>query len=369
MGKAYVCTCAPEHFSALVQKQEACPCRHLHVREQLERWTKMLTSYDEGEAVVRIKTDLHHKNPAIRDWPALRINLSEHPRVGNKYRVWPLMNFSVAVDDYEFGLTHVLRGKDHLTNTERQAWIFRYFQWTLPEYIHTGKVNFKGLKLSASGVRAQIEKGKFSGWDDIRLPFLAAFRRRGIAPEALARNVTEIGCSLADKTVEYEEFMKSIYAYDRETIDKATDRYFFIEKPKKIAIKKAPTLTAQAPLHPDNPSRGTRALKTEGKFYVEDTLQAGKVYRFMHLFNFKDKAFLSEGLDPSLGAKLIHWLPVMDGLVQVKVLMSDGKYKTGLGEPGLKKIKKGTVVQFERKFFCRYDHRDNDTLVFWYMHT
>src|SRR6266581_2686705 len=72
--------------------------------QNLADWAKMLNGgFGEGEAVLRIKTDLTHPNPAVRDWPALRIIdpvKYPHPRVGSKYRVWPLFNFGSAIDDH-----------------------------------------------------------------------------------------------------------------------------------------------------------------------------------------------------------------------------------------------------------------------------
>ena len=87
--------------------KEPCPCRNLPAAEHLERWKHMLDgSYAEGEAVVRVKTDLNHPNPAVRDWPALRIIDTKkypHPRVGSKYRVWPLYNLAAGLDDHLLG--------------------------------------------------------------------------------------------------------------------------------------------------------------------------------------------------------------------------------------------------------------------------
>ena len=60
------------------------------------------------------------RHAQIRDWVAMRLVDETHPRLGNKYRIYPMMNFSVAVDDHLMGLTHVLRGKDQLANTEKQ---------------------------------------------------------------------------------------------------------------------------------------------------------------------------------------------------------------------------------------------------------
>ncbi|MEM3153785.1 MAG: glutamate--tRNA ligase family protein, partial [Candidatus Bathyarchaeia archaeon] len=113
-GNAYVCTCQPQAFREKVLAQKPCPCRDSPPEEHLERWHRMLEGlYKEGDVVVRIKTDLTHPNPAVRDWPALRVIDIEkypHPRVGAKYRVWPLYNFACGLDDHLMGVTHIIRG-------------------------------------------------------------------------------------------------------------------------------------------------------------------------------------------------------------------------------------------------------------------
>jgi len=50
----------------------------------------------------------------------MRIVDFEHPRIGTKFKVYPMMNFAVTVDDHLLNITHVLRGKDHLANSEKQ---------------------------------------------------------------------------------------------------------------------------------------------------------------------------------------------------------------------------------------------------------
>jgi glutamyl-tRNA synthetase len=351
-----------------MEKKQACPCRSLSVKEQKERWKKMFDGYEPGEAVLRIKTDVKHPNPAVRDWPAFRINDAEHPRIGKKYRVWPLMNFAVAVDDHDNGMTHVIRGKDHIVNMDRQSYIFKYFGWEIPEYIHIGRINFEDLRISTSGFREAIEKKEYNGWDDPRLPTMAAFRRRGLQPAAFIRYITELGPSKVDKTVSFQDFMKAIYSFNRASIDKQTHRYFFVENPKEITIKNAPKIKAEVPIHPDVPSHGTRHLPTEGKFYIEDKLEKGKAYRFMHLYNIKDNTFHSLELQPDLNARLIHWLPVSKDLVKVKIVMPDNSIKSGLAEHTIKQVRIDQVIQFERKCFCRLDSIEKDTYVFYFTH-
>ena len=81
MDKAYVCTCSILKKRKYLWNKESCPCRELSTKETSERFKQMFTKYKEGEAVLRIKTDLENKDPALRDWPAFRIvnNASPFP--------------------------------------------------------------------------------------------------------------------------------------------------------------------------------------------------------------------------------------------------------------------------------------------------
>src|SRR3989304_6993883 len=102
-GGAYVCFCEQEEFKALKDAKKACPHRDEKPEKNLGSWKKMLSGdYKEQEAVLRIKTDIAHKDPAIRDWVAFRIIRTPHPRpeAGNKYCVWPLLDFEGAVEDH-----------------------------------------------------------------------------------------------------------------------------------------------------------------------------------------------------------------------------------------------------------------------------
>ena len=153
-GNAYVCTCKPEGFRKKVLASKSCECRNLPPEEHLARWQRMLEGgCGEGEAVVRIKTDLNHPNPAVRDWPALRVIDAEkypHPRVGSKYLVWPLYNFACGIDDHLMDVTHIIRGKEHLTNMVRQEYMYRHLGWRYPEAIHYGRLKIAGASLSKS---------------------------------------------------------------------------------------------------------------------------------------------------------------------------------------------------------------------------
>src|SRR2546425_5339623 len=203
-GIAFVCMCEPDRFKAIIESGRACPHRSRSPAENLELWHKMLGGeLKEGEAVVRVKTETTHPNPAVRDWPAFRIIDPEkypHPRVGSKYRVWPLYNFSAAVDDHLMGVTHIIRGKEHLTNAVRQTYLYKHMGWSYPEAIEYGRLKMIGFKLSKSEMVKELEEGLVEGFDDPRIPTIASLRRRGYSPETLRKIVHEMGARPVDAT-------------------------------------------------------------------------------------------------------------------------------------------------------------------------
>lgn len=217
----YVCTCSQEDFKTkYADKAKDCPCRGLDKKEQKKRWEKMLDKkgYRDGEAVLRFKSGMQQKNPAYRDFPLARICTKPHARQGNKYKAWPLMNLVVTVDDIELGMTHIIRGKDHRDNAERQKMMFavlgkaKQFPWTF----FIGRVKFNDLVLSKSKFTEMIESGEISGMDDEKIPTIASLRKRNFKPEAFKKFVIQRGLADVDKVMDSKDFFKVIENFSKE---------------------------------------------------------------------------------------------------------------------------------------------------------
>ncbi len=216
---AYICECSQNEFKNYVSKKKNCPCRKLSVKENQKRWKKMLDKkgYKEGEAVLRFKSGMKQKNPAMRDFPLARINLTPHPRQGKKYRVWPLMNLAVAVDDIEMKMTHVIRGKDHRDNAKRQEMIHKILDKKSPWTAFIGRTKFKDMELSTTKIRQAIEKGKYKGWADERLPTIASLKKQGYKPEAFYKFAEQMGISEVDKVIDKKEYFKLLDVFNRKS--------------------------------------------------------------------------------------------------------------------------------------------------------
>jgi glutamyl-tRNA synthetase len=383
---AYVCTCKPRSFRSLTLANTACPCRSLLPEEQLDRWNRMLDGrYREGDAVVRIKTDLNHPNPAVRDWPALRIidvKKYPHPRVGDAYRVWPLFAFCCGIDDHELEISHILRGKEHLTNSVRVSFLYDYLGWSTQEAIHYGRLNILGTVLSKSKIRKGILEGAYSGWDDPRLGTLKALRRRGFLPETIRQFITDLG----PKPVDVKVSWSNLEAINRKRLDPLVNRFFFVSNPVTLSIDNVgETRTAKIRLHPDYPEKGHRIFtitpqKNRDTLLVSkkdaNLFKTDKIIRLMELFNIKVKAvqdeveadYHSETYQEAkaVEAPLIHWIPASTG-VKTSVVLSDATAVEGLAEDQCKTLKQGDIIQFERFGFARIDEV-NGHLVAYFAH-
>ncbi|AXV38313.1 MAG: glutamate--tRNA ligase [Methanobacterium sp. BRmetb2] len=371
-GAAYMCDCSGADFKRLKDSSQPCPCREMTVEDNLQRWFEM-ENMNEGDAVLRVKTDLNHKNPAIRDWVAMRIVEEEHPRIGSKYKIYPMMNFSVAVDDHLMGITHVLRGKDHLANSEKQKYLYGHFEWDVPEFIHYGRLKMEDIALSTSKARTGIEEGIYTGWDDPRLGTIRAIARRGIRPEAIHRLMIEIGVKIADSILSW----KKIYGLNRNLLEKEANRYFFVEKPVKLSIKNLPESTKgiiKRALHPDFLDRGYRKIPFDGEVYIQmDDFKEGKILRLMDAVNIiikdNEAVFHSVSFEDArkVNAQIIQWIPSNENL-DATIVMPDASLIEGLAEPQCINLNEGDEAQFERFGFVRLDQKNSYKLNFYFTH-
>lgn len=380
-GEAYVCLCEAKEWREKYKKTgKPCPHRDKAVEENLNMWKKMLDGeFREGQAVVRIKTGMDYPDPAVRDHIIMRISEREHPRVGLKYRVWPLLEFSWAIDDHLLGVTHILRGKDLVKEDIIEQFIWKKLNWPAVQFIHYGIITFKGLKLSKSKSRDLIEKGVYLGWEDPRTWSLQSLRRRGIKPEAIRRAMIDLGLSMID--IEYSP--EILYAINRKMVDPTSNRYFFVESPVELTIRNIPSknLEAKPLLHPDFPERGTRKIPVSVengliKVLISErdkaTMSINDIIRLKDLINIKitsvnptEAQFHSFSIEEArnLNAKIIHWTS-SEGSVPITVLKPDGARGYGFGEPQCNQLEVGQMVQFERYGFCRIDQIEPNIVAF-----
>ncbi|NHN48975.1 glutamate--tRNA ligase [Halostella sp. JP-L12] len=368
-GGAYTCSCPQGEFSDMKNSGEACPHRDKDAETTLEEFEAMVDGeYESGEMVLRVRTDIEHKNPALRDWVAFRMIDTPHPREeAAEYRCWPMLDFQSGIDDHLVGVTHIIRGIDLQDSAKRQRFVYDYFDWEYPEVLHWGHVQIDAfdVKMSTSTIKRLIEEGELDGWDDPRAPTVAAFRRRGIRGEAITEAMVDLGTSTSDVDLA----MSAVYANNRELIDDDANRYFFVraggEDGDHEAVELPVTGDAPAegtpPVHPEHEDRGRRSIPVDDAVILEaadlpaegeklwlkgygPVEYAGDELRFTD----DDIDVVREG-----DADVVHWVPA-DENVSLRLRTPDGDV-TGYAEPGFGDVAADEMVQFVRVGFARVD--------------
>ncbi|MEM5871709.1 MAG: glutamate--tRNA ligase [Candidatus Aenigmatarchaeota archaeon] len=367
-GKAYVCICPSEEFRKYKLEKKECPCRNNNLEKNLELWHKMLKGdMEDGSAAVRLKHDMKDPNPVLRDPPLLRVNKAIHPLKGDKFAVWPLYNFACAIDDYELGITHVFRGKEHEHNTAVQRLIADVFGWGFPNVVNFGMIRFKGGALHTRDIKKMIAEGSVSGWDDPKLPTIRALLRRGFHPEAIKNLAIQCGLSKNDIELSWE----NLDAHNRKIIDPISNRYMVVIDPVELFIENPPEKhEVFEPLHPDFPERGKKKIPLNPKkIYIskEDFDKfKGQIVRLKGLCNIslvkKPKCVGNEIIKDM---QKIQW--VSEPNVKVKIVSPEGIFE-GLGEPEMEKLKVNDVIQMERIGFGRVDENKGKEIVIYFAH-
>ena len=370
-GFGYICRCSALEFKNLRDKSQSCPCRNRTVKDNISDWQAMNDgSIEEGGAVVRVKTDLELPNPALRDWPALRIQHSPHPMVGDSYKVWPLLDFQSAIEDHLQGVTHIVRGKDLMDSTRKQTLLYKHFGWDYPEPLYWGRVKvheFGGF--STSGMRADIADGKYEGWNDSRLPTISALKRRGFDPQAIRDFWLDLGLTQKDISIS----MQTIESFNSSVIDAVSERRSFVRNPRTLSFQKIGTElpgNLQIARHPHGEIEGVREWEISKKFVIEDADYSEQ----LRLKDFADISInhndaIVDSLERSDNRPIVHWLPINQSRMARLTSPSGNGFRVDEGLIENIDLVEGSIIQLERVGFARIEKiPENGPVDLLYLH-
>ena len=379
---AYVCTCTQEEMKAKRSLGEGCECRERKHSESMRMWRQMVEGNGRHEpGVLRFRGEMDSTNTVMRDPVLFRLIEKRHYRQGVKYRLWPLYDFEAPIMDSLEGVTHAMRTKEYELRDELYYAILDALEMRKPLLIEFSRLAIRNAPISKRLLTPLIAEGKVKGWDDPRLPTLAALRRRGIQPEAIKKFVLSFGLGKAESEPGWE----ALLVENRRLLDPSAMRYYFVASPVQLEVKGAPAKEAKLKRHPSDEKAGFRTMKTSGTFFIASSdaasLEQGETFRLKGLYNVKLERKAAEGLEASyageepLPEKKIQW--VNDKALKASVLVprdllrGDGQYdeksllvESGLVEPDAAQIKQGEIVQFERYGFCKLDGKGSMQFIF-----
>ncbi len=272
-GKAYVDDLSAEQIreyrGTLTEPGKNSPFRNREVEENLDLFEKMKTGeFPDGSHVLRAKIDMASPNINMRDPVLYRILHASHPRVGDKWCIYPMYDFAHGQSDSIEKITHSICTLEFEAHRPLYDWLLDELEIYHPQQIEFARLNLSYTVMSKRKLLQLVEEKHVSGWDDPRMPTLSGLRRRGYTPKAIRDFADRIGVAKSDNTVEIE-FLEHCL---REDLNKRALRVMGVLKPVKVIIDNYPddqTEELTAINNPEDENAGTRKIPFSKVLYIE----------------------------------------------------------------------------------------------------
>nr|XP_004670165.2 bifunctional glutamate/proline--tRNA ligase isoform X2 [Jaculus jaculus] len=391
-GKAYVDDTPAEQMKAEREQRVESKHRQNSVEKNLQMWEEMKKGSQFGQSCcLRAKIDMSSNNGCMRDPTLYRCKIQPHPRTGNAYNVYPTYDFACPIVDSIEGVTHALRTTEYHDRDEQFYWIIEALGIRKPYIWEYSRLNLNNTVLSKRKLTWFVNEGLVDGWDDPRFPTVRGVLRRGMTVEGLKQFIAAQGSSRSVVNMEWDK----IWAFNKKVIDPVAPRYVALLKREVIpvSIPEAQEEMKEVAKHPKNPDVGLKPVWYGSKVFIEgadaETFSEGEVVTFINWGNITITKIHrnADGKIVSLDAKLnlenkdykkttkitwlaetCHALPVpaicvtYEHLITKPVIGKDEDFKQYvnkdskheelmLGDPCLKDLRKGDIIQLQRRGF------------------
>ncbi|XP_036787948.2 bifunctional glutamate/proline--tRNA ligase isoform X4 [Manis pentadactyla] len=398
-GKAYVDDTPAEQMKAEREQRIESKHRKNSVEKNLQMWEEMKKGSQFGQTCcLRAKIDMSSNNGCMRDPALYRCKIQPHPRTGNQYNVYPTYDFACPIVDSIEGVTHALRTTEYHDRDEQFYWIIEALGIRKPYIWEYSRLNLNNTVLSKRKLTWFVNEGLVDGWDDPRFPTVRGVLRRGMTVEGLKQFIAAQGSSRSVVNMEWDKiwaFNKKLRALCKKVIDPVAPRYVALLKKEVIPVNIPGALEEKKEVakHPKNPDVGLKPVWYSPKVFIEgadaETLSEGEMVTFINWGNINITKIYknADGKIVSLDAELnlenkdykkttkITWLaetaralPIpaicvtYEHLITKPVLGKDEDFKQYvnknsknedlmLGDPCLKDLKKGDIIQLQRRGF------------------
>ncbi|XP_054674875.1 bifunctional glutamate/proline--tRNA ligase isoform X5 [Grus americana] len=398
-GKAYVDDTPAEQMKAEREQRMESKHRNNCVNKNLQMWEEMKKGTEYGQTCcLRAKIDMSSNNGCMRDPTLYRCKNQPHPRTGSTYKVYPTYDFACPIVDSIEGVTHALRTTEYHDRDEQFYWIIEALGIRKPYIWEYSRLNLNNTVLSKRKLTWFVNEGLVDGWDDPRFPTVRGVLRRGMTVEGLKQFIAAQGSSRSVVNMEWDKiwsFNKKLRAICKKVIDPVAPRYTALLKDAVVPVNipEAQEEMKEVAKHPKNAEVGLKPVWYGSRVLIEgadaETLSEGEVVTFINWGNVIITKLNrnSSGKIVSIDAKLnlenkdfkkttkITWLaetpraPLIptvcvnyEHLITKPVLGKDEDFKQYinrnskqeelmLGDPCLQELKKGDIIQLQRRGF------------------
>ncbi|XP_075563464.1 bifunctional glutamate/proline--tRNA ligase [Pelecanus crispus] len=391
-GKAYVDDTPAEQMKAEREQRVESKHRNNCVNKNLQMWEEMKKGTEYGQTCcLRAKIDMSSNNGCMRDPTLYRCKNQPHPRTGSTYKVYPTYDFACPIVDSIEGVTHALRTTEYHDRDEQFYWIIEALGIRKPYIWEYSRLNLNNTVLSKRKLTWFVNEGLVDGWDDPRFPTVRGVLRRGMTVEGLKQFIAAQGSSRSVVNMEWDK----IWSFNKKVIDPVAPRYTALLKDAVVPVNipEAEEEMKEVAKHPKNADVGLKPVWYGSRVLIEgadaETLTEGEVVTFINWGNIIITKLNrnSSGKIVSIDAKLnlenkdfkkttkITWLaetpraPLIptvcvnyEHLITKPVLGKDEDFKQYinrnskqeelmLGDPCLRDLKKGDIIQLQRRGF------------------
>ncbi len=273
-GKAYVCDLTADEIKAyrgsLTQPGKHSPFRDRSIAENLELFEKMKNGeFNDGDKVLRAKIDMGSPNINMRDPVIYRISNADHHNTGDQWCIYPMYDYAHPIEDAIEGITHSICTLEFEDHRPLYDWVLAQLEWPQPpQQIEFARLNITNMLMSKRYLKALVDNGQVSGWDDPRMPTLVGLRRRGYTPTAIRDFCDRIGVSKSNSTVDIAMLEHCI----REDLQTQVESKMVVLNPLKVTITNYPegqVEEVEVENSKEDETKGNRMVKFSKHLFVE----------------------------------------------------------------------------------------------------
>ena len=261
-----------DYRGTLTEPGKESPYRNRSVEESLELFAKMRSGeLANGEKVLRAKIDMTSPNINMRDPVIYRILHESHHNTGDAWSIYPMYDYAHPIEDAIEGITHsvcTLEFEDHRPFYEWVLNNLEDFKKSPTKQIEFAKLFLTKTMMGKRYLKKMVEEGYVDGWDDPRMPTVAALRRRGYTAEAIQNFCEAIGVSKAQSVVDIAMLEHAV----RDDLSLKCTRTMAVLDPIKLIITNYPedkVEYVESENNPDNPEMGSRMVPFCREIYIE----------------------------------------------------------------------------------------------------
>jgi len=284
VGSGYICECEDKILREKRKAGEDCEHRGRSVEENMRLFREMRDGkHKQGSMIMRMKGNMQSPNTTMRDMVAYRIITDkEHPRTGDKWKIYPSYDFTHCICDSLENITHSLCSLEFCVRRPAYEWLLERLDLYCPPQREFSRMEIRGAVLSKRRLLKLVDNKIVNGWDDPRLFTLNGLRRRGYTPEAINVFCKNLSVTRSDGA---SVDMSVLEGCCRKIMDRDCDRMMVVLDPLRVVITNYPEDKVErvtVPNHPQHPDLGTHEVLVSRVVFIEGSdfrLEDSKTYK------------------------------------------------------------------------------------------